>query len=148
MFRHALAQSSPEIDTELDMYLTALETSPHNRIRRTAVALRHTQRRQGMRNTIIEGNHNKTWQTPRFVDGVWKLVVFEMKVLELILDCPTRWSSMRNMIERFLYLYPVSLVLYFSCYDTHKRLSRQSAGILLASHRLQATQSHTQTFRS
>lgn len=67
-----------------------------------------------MRRTISEGNKEHIWRAPKLVDGVWRLEEFEMKQLELILDCPTRWSSTRNMIERFLYLYPVCLLCVLS----------------------------------
>jgi hypothetical protein len=107
VFRQTSAQTGQLISEEHEAYLRALESEPHNRIRRTAVALRHTQRRQGVRRTIREGNEERIWRAPKLIDGVWKLEEFSMRLLELILDCPTRWSSTRNMIERFLYLYPV-----------------------------------------
>ncbi|KAF8599130.1 hypothetical protein BDV93DRAFT_449854, partial [Ceratobasidium sp. AG-I] len=95
-----------QIDAELDAYINALERSPHERIRRAAVALRHGLRRQGFQNSIREGNRDQVFQRPELVNNVWTIVPFQMALLELILDCQTRWSSTRNMIQRFLYLYP------------------------------------------
>ncbi|QRV87057.1 hAT family dimerization protein [Ceratobasidium sp. AG-Ba] len=106
VFRRLLSNSSDTMDVQQELYLLALESEPQNRIRRTAVALRRAQHRQGLRNTIREGNEQRIWRTHRLVDDSWRLVEFEMKVLELRLDCPTRWSSTRDMIERLLYLYP------------------------------------------
>ncbi|KEP45349.1 hAT family dimerization protein [Rhizoctonia solani 123E] len=88
-----LAQRGFKLDgqPELQAYLSALSRELLERIRRTITALRRTQRRQGLRKTILVGNS----------DGSWTL-----RALELKLDCPTRWSSTRDMIERLLYLYP------------------------------------------
>lgn len=110
IYRRTLVQSGLQIEAGLDAYITALENSPHDRIRRTAVALRHGLRRQGLQNAIREGNQDQLFRRPELVDNVWTIVPFQMALLELILDCQTRWSSTRNMIERFLYLYPVSPV--------------------------------------
>ncbi|KAH7305410.1 hypothetical protein B0J17DRAFT_734322 [Rhizoctonia solani] len=63
---------------ELNEYLSALSSELLN------------QCRQGLHRTIIDGNNDKSWY---------------LKVLELKLNCPTRWSSSRDMIERILYLY-------------------------------------------
>ncbi|KAG8773677.1 hypothetical protein FRC12_002385 [Ceratobasidium sp. 428] len=106
VYRYYMTKAGGAIPIELETYLLALESEPHNHIRKTAVALRRTQRCQGVRNTIHKGNEQRIWQTHKLIDGNWKLEEFQMKALELILDCPTRWSSTRNMIERFLYLYP------------------------------------------
>ncbi|EUC54633.1 transposase, putative [Rhizoctonia solani AG-3 Rhs1AP] len=38
--------------------------------------------------------------------GLWIMEEFIMSPLQLILDCPTRWSSTYYMINQFLYLYP------------------------------------------
>jgi hypothetical protein len=73
VFRQSSSQGGRSIDEQLNSYLLALETEPHNRIRRTTVALRHTQRRQGVRNTIREGNEERIWRTYRLVDDNWKL---------------------------------------------------------------------------
>ncbi|EUC54139.1 hAT family dimerization protein, partial [Rhizoctonia solani AG-3 Rhs1AP] len=88
-----LAQRGFKLDgqPELQAYLSALSRELLERIRQTITALRRTQRRQGLRKTILVGNS----------DGSWTL-----RALELKLDCPTRWSSTRDMIERLLYLYP------------------------------------------
>ncbi|QRV94607.1 hAT family dimerization protein [Ceratobasidium sp. AG-Ba] len=63
LFRHYLRKSGETISIELETYLLALESEPHNRIRKTAVALRRTQRRQGLRKTIREGNEQRIWRT-------------------------------------------------------------------------------------
>ncbi|EUC65415.1 hAT family dimerization protein, partial [Rhizoctonia solani AG-3 Rhs1AP] len=88
-----LAQRGIKLDgqPELQAYLSALSRELLERIRRTITALRRTQRRQGLRRTIVAGNSDNSWN---------------LKLLELKLDCPTRWSSSRDMIERLLYLYP------------------------------------------
>ncbi len=35
--------------------------------------------------------------------------------LELIIDCPTRWNSSCDMIERALKMKPVSYIIIFKC---------------------------------
>ncbi|KAH7334994.1 ribonuclease H-like domain-containing protein, partial [Rhizoctonia solani] len=69
-------------------------------------ALRLGQRRQGLQNIIDEGNRNGLFRQPKHMDGLWIMEEFIMRPLQLILDCPTRWSSTYYMIDRFLYLYP------------------------------------------
>ncbi|KEP46424.1 hypothetical protein V565_199570, partial [Rhizoctonia solani 123E] len=90
-YRSALSQQGLKLDDESEAYLSAFLFELLNHIRKTITALRRTQRRQGLRQTIVEGNTDKSWT---------------LKLLELKLDCPTRWSSTRDMIERLLYLYP------------------------------------------
>ncbi|EUC54341.1 hAT family dimerization protein, partial [Rhizoctonia solani AG-3 Rhs1AP] len=92
-YEENLALQDIKLDTEpeLKAYLSSLSRELLERIRRTIAALRRTQRRQGLRRTIIAGNSDKSWH---------------LRLLELKLDCPTRWSSSRDMIERLLYLYP------------------------------------------
>jgi hypothetical protein len=51
------------------------------------------QRRQSLHKTIIAGKEAKEW---------------ECKPLQLLRDVDTRWSSLYLMIDRYLYLYPVS----------------------------------------
>ncbi|QRV97805.1 hAT family dimerization protein [Ceratobasidium sp. AG-Ba] len=83
-------------------YINALKSGLVKRIRET-----------------IEGNEKGWWKeyedqmvNERHEDGseveVTRrvLVIVAKKPLELILNCRTRWSSTRNMIKRYIYLYP------------------------------------------
>ncbi|CAE6502682.1 unnamed protein product [Rhizoctonia solani] len=90
-YHDSISQQGYILDDELELYLSALSFELLSRIRKTITALRQAQRRQGLRRTIIEGNTNKSW---------------DLKLLELKLDCLTRWLSTRDMIEHILYLYP------------------------------------------
>ncbi|CAE6411444.1 unnamed protein product, partial [Rhizoctonia solani] len=105
-FQRTEESKGSTLTDEVVAYLNALSTSPHDRVRRTAAALRFGQRRQGLQNTINEGNQNGLFRQPKLVDGLWITEEFIMSPLQLILDCPTRWSSTYYMINRFLYLYP------------------------------------------
>ncbi|KAH7325342.1 ribonuclease H-like domain-containing protein, partial [Rhizoctonia solani] len=105
-FQRAEASKGSTLTDEVIAYLIALSTSPHNRVQRTAAALRLGQRRQGLQNIIDKGNRNGLFRQPKHMDGLWIMEEFIMRPLQLILDCPTRWSSTYYMIDRFLYLYP------------------------------------------
>ncbi|QRV97171.1 hAT family dimerization protein [Ceratobasidium sp. AG-Ba] len=91
-FRKSAQRFGQKIDDQLERYLLALESEPHNRTS----------------DTIHERNEAQLWRTHKLVDGVWRLEEFQMKLVELILDCPTRWSSTRDVIHRFLDFYPAA----------------------------------------
>ena len=89
-------------------YFDALETDLIGRVRKLVAACRvSSQRRQDLQRIIKEGNVSGEWIgkviLPRSGDPDGYL-----RPLQLLRDCETRWSSIFLMIDRFLYLYPVS----------------------------------------
>jgi hypothetical protein len=93
------------------LYLKALESDLIARVRKLVAACRvSSQRRQDLQRIIREGNDKGLWAGKILLprpgdDEAW------LRPLQLLRDCETRWSSVFLMIDRFLYLYPVSLVL-------------------------------------
>lgn len=67
----------------------------------TAFARASGQRRADFKQTIEDGNKTRVWEEP-------------VPVLQLLRDCPTRWSSTRMMGSRFLVLFEASSSLPFS----------------------------------
>ncbi|KDN38535.1 hypothetical protein RSAG8_09424, partial [Rhizoctonia solani AG-8 WAC10335] len=96
-------------------YLSALKQRPDKKCRNIVVALRKGQRRVAFRQTILEGNdrgHFKQVQVKKvpgpdgeLIDTKMEVIII-LRVLELILDVPTRWSSTRSMLDRFVEEYP------------------------------------------
>jgi hypothetical protein len=102
-YRELYAANGANIPPDMAEYLDGLESDPVNACRKTVVACRASGiRRAGLRNNIIEGNAAGRFK----VEGK----VVQLPVLEPILDCPTRWSSTCDMIDRFRMLYIVSFV--------------------------------------
>ena len=92
-------------------YLQALETQPVDRARNCVVALRHCQRKVAFRKTLKEGNELGHFKVQQYLSEDSRERVenpVKLDILELLLDAKTRWGSTRNMIQRFIYLYPVS----------------------------------------
>lgn len=114
-YRMRRRASGQQPSSATEQYLVALESRPDVSCRETVVALRHGQRRRGLQQTIKEGNEKGFFKVTRrlqaddghFLDETEEVSI-KLDQLELIHDCRTRWSSTRNMIDRFVYLYPVS----------------------------------------
>ncbi|KAF5372361.1 hypothetical protein D9615_009320 [Tricholomella constricta] len=82
-------------------YLQSLETDLIGTCRSVVAACRASgQRRQELRRIICEGNERDTWRGELPNDEK------HLKVLQLLRDCETRWSSTYLMIDRIIYLYP------------------------------------------
>lgn len=90
-----------------------------HRIRGLVAALRVSgQRREAFKLLLIWGNKTNLWANALEAWRGWWLEMdsgvrttdspIELPVLQLLRDCPTRWSSTYLMIHRFLELYPVS----------------------------------------
>jgi hypothetical protein len=85
---------------ELIQYATAVKSKPIRRTREiVAVCRKSGQRREDLQKLIAVGNNSNAWGT----DVVIRLV-------QLLRDCETRWSSTFNMVDRLIELYPVSAV--------------------------------------
>lgn len=85
-------------------YNEALQRDPVRRCRNIVNALRKSDiRRKGLAETIEEGNNSP---------GGWNGE--KLRVLQLLRDVETRWSSTFLMIDRVLELYPVR---YTICVD-------------------------------
>ncbi|KAF8751058.1 hAT family C-terminal dimerization region [Rhizoctonia solani] len=96
-------------------YVYALKKRPDKKCRATVVALRKGQRRVGLRQTIVEGNEKAHFKERKLLkapnlEGVLVDTIVErlikIRLVELLLDVPTRWSSTRDMLDRFAELYP------------------------------------------
>ncbi|KAF5383852.1 hypothetical protein D9615_003798 [Tricholomella constricta] len=82
-------------------YLQSLEADLIGTCRSVVAACRASgQRRQELRRIICEGNEKDTWRGELPNDEK------HLKVLQLLRDCETRWSSTYLMIDRMIYLYP------------------------------------------
>lgn len=81
-------------------------------------------RRQELRKAIVDGNSSQLWSNSTDVPLCWKKWWKSMdpKVrldnspillpdVQLLRDCPTRWSSTYLMIHRYLELFPVSICM-------------------------------------
>lgn len=103
-------------------YIGALKSNLVKRVHEAVVALRHGQRRRAVKKTCREGNEKGWWDyhtdepaKQTLEDGTTKdvihrsLVKVQLTPLELILDVRTRWGSTRGMVNRYIYLYPVSI---------------------------------------
>ncbi|KAI0790281.1 hypothetical protein BC629DRAFT_1287814 [Irpex lacteus] len=80
----------------IGFYADALAADPVGRVRSLVAACRASgQRREDLRAVIINGNETGRWES---IGGV--------PLLQLLRDCPTRWSSTYMMVDRALRLYP------------------------------------------
>ena len=76
-------------------YETVLRVDPIDKARKTVTALRISkQRREDLQMVITEGNSDHVFEQP-------------IRNVQLLRDVDTRWSALRNMIARFIELYPV-----------------------------------------
>ncbi|TEB20236.1 hypothetical protein FA13DRAFT_1645125, partial [Coprinellus micaceus] len=95
---------SPEWHT----YLAALESDLIARVRKLVAACRvSSQRRQDLQRIIAEGNDKCSWRgkkVHRYLGEDANCPT--LRLLQLLRDRETRWSSVYLMIDRFLYLYP------------------------------------------
>lgn len=83
-----------------ELYLNFLKGDVVGSARKLVTACRASgQRRDELRKTIEDGNAAGGW-----VVGDDKIL---LRVVELLKDVDTRWSSIFNMIDRVLELYPV-----------------------------------------
>jgi hypothetical protein len=90
---------SPSISADLVEYAEALRTKPISNTRSiVAICRKSGSRRTELRNIIIEGIQDGTWP--------------QLRVVQLLRDCVTRWSSTYNMIDRCIELYPVTSATY------------------------------------
>jgi hypothetical protein len=91
---------------ELNSYTHALSLDPVGQTRRIVGVCRASgSRRKDLKSAIEEGNKLKTWGEI-------------IRVVQLLRDCETRWSSTYNMIDRMMELYPVKpSFLYNASYD-------------------------------
>ena len=94
-------QSAPDPSApseELKQYAAALKSKPVIKTREIIATCRRSGERRAELKTMIEtGNATSTWPTP---GG-------KVRVLQLLRDCETRWSSTFNMIDRMMELYLV-----------------------------------------
>ncbi|KAJ7464855.1 hypothetical protein B0H11DRAFT_2159707 [Mycena galericulata] len=85
-------------DAELKLYAEALESDPVGNSRQIVAACRASgQRRADVKQIIIDGNKKLLWQSADH--GV-------LRVVQLLRDCETRWSSTYLMSDRVIELYP------------------------------------------
>jgi hypothetical protein len=86
---------------ELLSYARALESDPVGQTRGIVNVCRASGgRRKELKSVIEDGNKSKTWGEI-------------IRVVQLLRDCETRWSSTYNMIDRTMELYPVTLFIIF-----------------------------------
>lgn len=84
-------------------YIEALEQDLIGKCRSLVASCRASgQRRQALLKKIEEGNKSGYWKG-KLEDGRE-----EIRAVQLLRDCETRWSSTFNMIDRVLELYVVS----------------------------------------
>lgn len=80
---------------ELASYAEGLESDPVGQTRGIVGVCRASGgRRKELKNIIEDGNKSNTWCEI-------------IRVVQLLRDCETRWSSTYNMIDRAMELYPV-----------------------------------------
>jgi hypothetical protein len=85
---------------ELVAYVDALESDPVGGSRRIVASCRASgQRLSSLKIVIKQGNEKQVWPP----NGV-------LRVIQLLRDCETRWSSTFMMNDRVIELYPVSLI--------------------------------------
>jgi hypothetical protein len=90
----------PPEELELDLdYLESLRSDVVSRVRRYVTACRASgQRREEFEQIIKEGNESGGWgPEPKQ----------QLRVVGLLKDVDTRWSSIFKMVDRFLEMYPV-----------------------------------------
>ncbi|KAJ6552172.1 hypothetical protein B0H10DRAFT_1262256 [Mycena sp. CBHHK59/15] len=93
---------------ELELYAQALESDPIGNSRQIVAACRASgQRRADIKQIIIDGNDKFLWVPT----GI-------MRVLQLLRDCETRWSSTYLMSDRLIELYPA-----VQCFLNHPQQS-------------------------
>ncbi|KAF8505584.1 hypothetical protein F5888DRAFT_1604559, partial [Russula emetica] len=87
---------SNRIRSELVEYATAVQSDPVGRMRQIVITCRKSgQRREGLQKPIATGNDTNAWGPDT-----------NIRLVQLLRDCETRWSSTFNMIDRFIELYP------------------------------------------
>lgn len=80
----------------LRQYANALSSDPVGGTREiVAICRKSGQRREELQKVIVAGNNSNSWGTA-------------IRLVQLLCDCETRWSSTFNMIDRLIELYPVS----------------------------------------
>ncbi|KDQ21135.1 hypothetical protein BOTBODRAFT_49837 [Botryobasidium botryosum FD-172 SS1] len=114
----SLTVTTPEFSAKYPRYAKILEENIIAKARAVVTACRTSgQRRADFRATIEDGNKHGTFKDT-------------LRLLQLLRDVNTRWSSLYLMIERLLYLYPA-----VGCFlDQSKQ--RSIAGIALDSDQL------------
>ena len=92
-------------------YQEALQSDVVGLVRRFITACRASgQRREEFEKIIVEGNTDSGWLVRECDEnGEWVERMIKLRVVGLLKDVDTRWSSTFGMIHRFLELYPVSL---------------------------------------
>jgi hypothetical protein len=81
-------------------YATAVKSDPVGRTRGiVAVCRKSGQRRRELQNIIAIGNSCNAW-------GIGIII----RLVQLLHDCETRWSSTFNMVDRLIELYPASTI--------------------------------------
>lgn len=89
-----IQSSTSSSSANLIEYAEALSTKPISNTRAiVAICRKSGSRRAELRNVITEGIRDGTWP--------------HLRVVQLLRDCVTRWSSTYNMIDRCIELYPV-----------------------------------------
>jgi hypothetical protein len=77
----------------LTRYADALASDPVRRTRDIVATCRASgQRRAELQTVVTSGNKSNLW---------------ELRTLQLLRDCDTRWSSTKNMMTRLIYLYAI-----------------------------------------
>jgi hypothetical protein len=88
-------------DSDLVRYATAVESDPVRRSREiVATCRKSSQHRENLQKLIATGNITNAWGSDTTI-----------RLVQLLRDCETRWSSTYNMIDRVIELYPVSILL-------------------------------------
>jgi hypothetical protein len=94
----ATSADSLNPSSELVEYATAVQSDPVGRMWQIVATCRKSrQRREGLQKLIATGNDTNAWDPDT-----------NNRLVQLLRDCETRWSSTFNMIDRFIELYPVS----------------------------------------
>jgi hypothetical protein len=87
--------------SDVVLYATAVESDPIGCSREiVAICRKSGQRREGLQKLIATGNDTSAWGPDTTI-----------RLVQLLRDCETRWSSTYNMIDRLIELYPVSILL-------------------------------------
>lgn len=98
---HPVVECGADIPAEeLVSYAEALTSDPVGQTRKIVGVCRASGgRRKDLTSTIEEGNKSKSWGEV-------------IRVVQLLRDCETRWSSTYNMVDRTMELYPVRAKLF------------------------------------